>query len=153
MKRLTTYPGEDNWPTWSPDGKQIAFARGPTPYRNEIYVMNADGTHQHEITLPTLGGVDYGTIPARPRAGRPVIVVYDVAEESGADIGSPAVGCSGRIGDRPLRLMQRRFTLRTGRAACAWHLPLRARGKRLTGSVTVTTPTGTLRQRFSFAVQ
>jgi Tol biopolymer transport system component len=153
LKRLTRYPGQDNWPTWSPDGKQIAFARGPTPYRNEIYVMNADGTHQHELTLPTLGGVQYGTIPAAPIAGRRVIVVYDVAEESGADIGLPRVGCSGRIGSRPLRLAQRRFTARTGRAACIWRLPLSAHGKHLTGTISVTTPTGTLRLRFSFAVR
>jgi Tol biopolymer transport system component len=153
LKRLTRYPGQDNWPTWSPDGKQIAFARGPTPYRNEIYVMNADGTHQHELTLPTLGGVQYGTIPAAPIAGRRVIVVYDVAEESGADIGLPRVRCSGRIGSRPLRLVQRRFTARTGRAACIWRLPLSAHGKHLTGTISVTTPTGTLRLRFSFAVR
>jgi Tol biopolymer transport system component len=153
LERLTRYPGQDNWPTWSPDGKQIAFARGPTPYRNEIYVMNADGTHQRELTLPTLGGVQYGTIPAAPIAGRRVMVVYDVAEESGADIGLPTVGCSGRIGSRPLRLVQRRFTARTGRAACIWRLPLNAHGKHLTGAITVTTPTGTLRLRFSFAVR
>ena len=153
LKRLTRYPGQDNWPTWSPDGKQIAFARGPTPFSNEIYVMNADGTHQRELTLPTLGGVDYGTIPQAPIAGRPVVVVYDVAEESGADIGSPTVRCSAFVGNHPLRLMTRRFTARIGRAACTWRLPVSARGKRLTGAITVTTPTGTLRQRFSFAVR
>jgi Tol biopolymer transport system component len=153
LKRLTRYPGQDNWPTWSPDGKRIAFARGPTPYRNEIYVMNADGTYPRELTLPTLGAVDYGTIPQFPVAGRRVVVVYDVAEESGADIGSPVVGCTGRIANRPLRLMMRRFTARTGRATCTWRLPLSAHGKRLTATVTVTTPTGTLRQRFIVAVR
>jgi Tol biopolymer transport system component len=153
LKRLTRYAGQDNWPTWSPDGKRIAFARGPTPFRNEIYVMNADGTHQRELTLPTLGGVDYGTIPEAPIAGRRVVVVYDVAEESGADIGSPTVRCSGFVGNHSLRLMTRRFTARIGRAACTWRLPLSARGKHLSGAITVTTPTGMLRQRFSFAVR
>lgn len=153
LKRLTRYPGQDNWPTWSPDGRQIAFARGPTPYRNEIYAMDVDGTHQRELTLPTLGGVDYGSIPELPKAGRLVTVVYDVAEESGADIGAPFVSCSGRIGNRPLHLARRRFTARTGRAACTWKLPRTAHGKRLTGLITVTTPTGTLKQRFNFAVR
>jgi TolB protein len=153
LKRLTRYPGQDNWPTWSPDGKRIAFARGPTPYRNEIYVMNADGTGQHEITLPKLGGVDFGTIPALPIAGRPVTVVYDVAEESGADIGFPSVACIARAGGRALHLTKSRFTIRTGRATCTWALPRNLRGKRLTGRISVTTPTGTLTQRFNFAVR
>ena len=153
LKRLTTYPGQDNWPTWSPDGKQIAFARGPTPFRNEIYVMNADGTDQHEITLPRLGGVDFGTIPALPIAGRPITVVYDVEEESGADIGVPTVTCNAKAGTRSLRLTKSRFTVRIGRAACTWTLPKNARRKRLTGRISVTTPTGTLTQRFNFAVR
>jgi Tol biopolymer transport system component len=48
-------------PAWSPDGKRIAFqmvvageqfrtlGRGATPY--EIFVMNSDGSHSHEVTL------------------------------------------------------------------------------------------------------
>ena len=114
--------------------------------------MNADGTRQHEITLPRLGGIDFGTIPALPTAGRPVTVVYDVAEESGADIGTPTVACDARAGPRALRLTRSRFTIRIGRAACTWALPRNARGKRLTGRISVTTPTGTLTQRFNFAV-
>jgi hypothetical protein len=49
--------------------------------------------------------------------------------------------------------MQRRFTVRIGRATCTWRLPLSAHGKRLTGVITVTTPTGTLELRFNFAVR
>jgi TolB protein len=153
LKRLTRYIGQDNWPTWSPDGKQIAFARGPTPFRNEIYVMNADGSGQHEITEPLLGGVEFGAIPALPTAGRLVTVVFYVQEESGADIGLPTVRCSARAGGRSLRRARGRFTPRTGRAACTWRLPSAARGKRLKGAIAVTSPTGTLIQRFNFAVR
>ena len=35
----------DGYPTWSPDGARIAFAR-----RSTIYVMNADGTGQTRLT-------------------------------------------------------------------------------------------------------
>ena len=35
----------DGYPTWSPDGARIAFARGST-----IYVMNADGTGKTQLT-------------------------------------------------------------------------------------------------------
>lgn len=34
----------DHWPTWSPDGKQIAWQRGA-----EIWVMNADGSNQRAL--------------------------------------------------------------------------------------------------------
>jgi Tol biopolymer transport system component len=46
-------------PAWSPSGKQIAFSGGSGPLRNgtpefnEVYVMNADGTHAHPITSVT----------------------------------------------------------------------------------------------------
>lgn len=49
--------GEDQWPSWSPDGTRIAFssARDLSPlgklYRNgEIYVMNADGSNPVRLT-------------------------------------------------------------------------------------------------------
>jgi hypothetical protein len=115
--------------------------------------MNADGTQQHEITLPRLTSVDFGAIPALPSAGKRVTVVYDVEEESGADIGAPTVACSARAGARSLRLARSRFTIRIGRAACTWTLPKNTHRKRLTGKISVTTPTGTLTQRFNFAVR
>ena len=46
---LTQHPASDKYPTWSPDGKQIAF----TSERNgnkEIYVMDADGSNLTRLT-------------------------------------------------------------------------------------------------------
>jgi Tol biopolymer transport system component len=153
LTRLTTYPGLDSAPTWSPDGKEIAFARGPTPFRNEIYVMNADGSAQHEITLPKLGSVDIGSLPVRLVAGRVATVVYDVIEQSGADIGSPTVTCTARIAKRLLRVVRRHFSNEYGRAACSWRLPLTSSGKHLTGTIAVRSPTGVISQRFSFVIR
>jgi Tol biopolymer transport system component len=76
MRRLTTAPGYDGGPFFSPDGKQIVYrAYHPTdpaelatyrdllrqeivrPNRMEIWVMNADGSNQHQVT--SLGGANF----------------------------------------------------------------------------------------------
>jgi Tol biopolymer transport system component len=49
VTRLTTYEFDDDFPAWSPDGKQIAFVS----WRDgnfEIYVMNADGSDVTRLT-------------------------------------------------------------------------------------------------------
>ncbi|MEY2474746.1 MAG: TolB protein [Actinomycetota bacterium] len=49
--RLTTDPGQDDQPAWSPDGRQIAFISNRplgsgAPF---LYVMDADGSDQHQV--------------------------------------------------------------------------------------------------------
>jgi TolB protein len=77
VKRLTTSPGYDGGPWWSPDGKQIVYrSHHPTdpqelkdyqdllkqnlvrPNKVELFVMNADGSNQRQITR--LGGANFG---------------------------------------------------------------------------------------------
>ncbi len=51
QKRLTNNPATDCRPSWSPDGKRIAFESYRDGKRNpEIYVMNADGSEQRNLT-------------------------------------------------------------------------------------------------------
>jgi Tol biopolymer transport system component len=45
--QLTSGSKADSHPTWSPDGAKIAFVRGASGI---IEVMNADGTHVHQIS-------------------------------------------------------------------------------------------------------
>ena len=75
LKRLTNTPGYDGGPFFSPDGKKIVYRawhpsdtaltnyqdllkqRLVRPNRMEIWVMNADGSGQHQIT--NLGGANF----------------------------------------------------------------------------------------------
>ena len=48
-RRLTNHSGSDRTAAWSPDGRHIAFTSGRHG-REEIYVMEADGTNQRRLT-------------------------------------------------------------------------------------------------------
>jgi Tol biopolymer transport system component len=45
-------------PTWSPDGKEIAFERHLDDDDVAIWIMAADGTHLRRLTHPRGGGID-----------------------------------------------------------------------------------------------
>ena len=53
LRRLTHHPASDGFPSWAPDGSQIAFDRNLNDGKNNnlnIFVMDADGSNVKQIT-------------------------------------------------------------------------------------------------------
>jgi TolB protein len=52
-ERLTSRPGPEFDPTWSPEGSRIAYrdSRRGINRNDEIYVMSADGSHKRNLTF------------------------------------------------------------------------------------------------------
>ena len=72
-RRLTNHSAGDEHPTWSPDGRHIAF-ESERDGNEEIYVMGSDGSNPRRLTyhsarpgLP-LGPRMAATSPSRPTA-------------------------------------------------------------------------------------
>ena len=57
--QLTDNTVRDAKPSWSPDGKRIAFHRDVAylgEVHSELFTMNADGTDQRMISVPSYQG-------------------------------------------------------------------------------------------------
>jgi TolB protein len=50
VRQLTASPALEFQPSWSPDGRQIAYAGGDVEGNGDIYVVNADGTEPRQLT-------------------------------------------------------------------------------------------------------
>jgi Tol biopolymer transport system component len=55
LRQLTNAPGQDYWPDWFPNGRQIAFTSWRSGVPN-IYVMNVDGSEQAPLTTDSVFG-------------------------------------------------------------------------------------------------
>ena len=52
QRQLTSLPGREDYPSVTPDGRQILFHHGPEPLA-DIWIMDSDGSNAHElIALP-----------------------------------------------------------------------------------------------------
>ena len=88
LRELTPH-GLQGQPSYSPDGRWIAFERDISPTDNGIWLMRTDGTRLHRVTRnPYSGGSDCGcdTDPAFSPDGRRIsfVRVRDESEALGA---------------------------------------------------------------------
>ncbi len=110
VRRLTHTPGYDGGPWWSPDGTQIVYrAYHPTdptelkdyqdllaqrivrPSKMELWVMNADGSGQRQITH--LGGANFG--PSWTPDGKHIIFSSNYTNPHGSNFDLYVVGLDG----------------------------------------------------------
>jgi TolB protein len=131
-RRLTNHFGHDDWPSWSPDG-QIAFVRGRTAFRPEVFVTRSDGDlGARKLTGNYIFFSRMELSPDVPRAARPVTV--DLTVTSQID-GFTDVGCSATLGHQ---LLADAVVKTAGRRLrCVWDLPADAKGRLLRGVVRV----------------
>jgi Tol biopolymer transport system component len=101
---LAAPAGTSNFrPTWSPNGKRIAFSRTNGGMTGSVWVMNADGTDQHQLTA----GIALDDYPAWSPDGRSIaffstrdgvgdVYVIEARGTDPANVRRVTVGATGR---------------------------------------------------------
>jgi hypothetical protein len=90
------------------------------------------------------------TVPAKPKAGKVVVVGAAVLRmETGAGIPSGTIKCAVRVGTKALPASGR---VASGIAACTFTLPRTSKGKQVRGTITVTFKSKSVRVPFTFRV-
>jgi len=83
VRQLTTDPGQDLEPAWSPDGMRVAFVKSwPLPATG-IYVINADGMGP---VVNLTDGLPYATNPAWSPDGTKIAFLYFSSNDSATGI-------------------------------------------------------------------
>jgi hypothetical protein len=106
-RRLTQEDGfVSTWPTWAPDGKHLAYARGAADPADplgdaNVYMINADGSDPHRITTFDSGFA--GVLGWSPDGS--TIVVAHLRQDPTSGVKVPETWLVGADGSNPLILV------------------------------------------------
>jgi len=131
------------------DGDSVGDLAGPWSYQ-VIVAPTAPPTATPPAAPLTLSVLEAGT--SKARAGRPFAAALTVRRNDTHELLEEGrVTCAARINGTPLKAAQKTGP-DAGVAVCAWQLPKTAKGKRLTGSITVTEQGVSVTRTFSARV-
>ena len=82
MQRLTTAPGVDEAPAWSPAGARIAYQHRDPYGRSDIWAMDPDGSNAVNLTVDMLNGPSLSS-PAWTRDGSRIAFVESLQSGQG----------------------------------------------------------------------
>jgi hypothetical protein len=107
------------------------------------------GTFSYQVLIKvSLSLVGFTTSPKPPKAGRPFSVGLAANEsDTQSAVQQGTVTCVAKIAGR--RVTLRASKIVNGVAVCVWSVPKNAKGKRITGSITLATQGATLSKSFS----
>lgn len=96
-RNLTNRNGQDYWPTWSPDGRKIAFISN-RKQQTGIYTMNIDGTNPHLLLTTNIHNdlywsPDNNQIAFSQAAGENHLCIFNTIENS--------LCCTNKDGSHP----------------------------------------------------
>jgi hypothetical protein len=130
-------------------------AQGNSDFTNAHRDFSPDpghGTFTYQVQIKvTLSVVAFTTSPKPVKAGKPFSVGLAVDEsDTGGAVAQGTIACVAKIAGKRVQLRTSRLV--KGVAVCAWTAPKTAKGKRIQGSITLSTQGAQVSRNFSFKV-
>jgi hypothetical protein len=135
----------------------VVDGNGNPDYTNAVADFAPDlghGTYGYQVlTKLELSVSTFQTVPAAPKAGGTLAASMAATEnDTGGPIGSgAAVACRATVGGATVAVKS--HAIANGVATCVWKLPKSAKGKKLSGTVTVTVRGAKAAKSFSVRVR
>ena len=112
MSRFTFNPGDETFPTWSPDGTRIFYASNQLGGPVAVFEKNASGTRAEALVLKPGGAV--GPVPMQVSRDGKLLLYFENVPRTAYDIFTLPLAGSGAgpavEGQKPVPIVQTMFT-------------------------------------------